>query len=70
MQETINSASALTRTLSGELADNQRKLLALAAVGANSTAGANPLVMQLSNGPLPNFHEKVCCFINFNNVIV
>ncbi|EEF31764.1 conserved hypothetical protein [Ricinus communis] len=58
LRETINSASSLTQTLSGEFAESQRKLLALVAAGANSNA-ANPLVTQLSNGPLAGLHEKV-----------
>lgn len=62
MQEAINAASSVTRTLSGELADGQRKLIALAAAGAN-TSGVNPLVTQLSNGPLGGLHEKVCSTI-------
>lgn len=57
-QDAINSATSVTRTLSGELADGQRKLLAIAAAGANSNAG-NPLVTQLSNGPLGGLHEMV-----------
>ncbi|KAJ8444784.1 hypothetical protein Cgig2_011746 [Carnegiea gigantea] len=56
--DALNSASSLAQTLSGELADGQRKLLALAAVGANSKSG-NPLVTQLGNGPLAALHEKV-----------
>ncbi|XP_010676123.2 enhancer of mRNA-decapping protein 4 [Beta vulgaris subsp. vulgaris] len=58
LRDALNSASSLTQTLNGELADNQRKLLALAAAGANSKAG-NPLITQLSNGPLGGLHEKV-----------
>ncbi|XP_055802123.1 enhancer of mRNA-decapping protein 4-like isoform X2 [Solanum dulcamara] len=46
----------MTQTLSGELADGQRKLLALAVSGSNSKT-ANPLVSYVSNGPLP--HEKL-----------
>ncbi|WCJ32543.1 Enhancer of mRNA-decapping protein 4 [Euphorbia peplus] len=57
LREAINSASSLTQSLSGELAESQRKMLALVA-GANSSA-ANPLVTQLSNGPLAGLHEKV-----------
>ncbi|XP_039020680.1 enhancer of mRNA-decapping protein 4-like isoform X2 [Hibiscus syriacus] len=56
LQEAINSAASITRTLSGELADGQRKLLAMAAAGGNSNAG-NPLVTQSSNGPLAHLHE-------------
>ena len=59
LQDTINSATSITQTLSGELANGQRKLLAIAAAGANSNAG-NPLVTQLSNGPLAHLHEMVC----------
>ncbi|XP_012078510.1 enhancer of mRNA-decapping protein 4 isoform X2 [Jatropha curcas] len=58
LREAINSASTLTQTLNGELAESQRKLLALVAVGANS-GSANPLVTQLSNGPLAGLHDKV-----------
>lgn len=58
LRDAINSASSMTQTLSGELADGQRKLLALAAAGANSKA-VNPLVSQLSNGPLAALHDKV-----------
>lgn len=57
----MNSESSMTQTLSGELADDHRKLLALAVAGANSKV-ANPLVGQLSNGPLGGLHEKVCFF--------
>ncbi|CAK7323847.1 unnamed protein product [Dovyalis caffra] len=55
LRDSINSASSLTKTLSMELADTQRHLLAIA---ANSGA-TNPLVRQPSNGPLASFHEKV-----------
>ena len=48
----------MTQTLSGELADGQRKLVALALAGANSEA-VNPLMSQMSNGPVGSFHEKV-----------
>ncbi|XP_015881518.3 enhancer of mRNA-decapping protein 4 [Ziziphus jujuba] len=56
LREAISSASTVTQTLSGELADSQRKLIALAAAGANTSV---PLVSQLSNGPLGGLHEKV-----------
>lgn len=64
MQDAINSATSVTQTLSGELADGQRKLLALAAAGANSKA-VNPLVTQSSNGPLAGLHEMVSTSIIF-----
>ena len=55
----------MTQSLSGELADGQRKLVALALAGANSES-VNPLVTQISNGPIGSFHDKVslavlCC---------
>ncbi|XWS12990.1 hypothetical protein CRYUN_Cryun37aG0137100 [Craigia yunnanensis] len=56
LRDAINSATSITQTVCGELADGQRKLLAIAAAGANSKAG-NPLVTQLSNGPLAHLHE-------------
>ncbi|GAB4849818.1 hypothetical protein Ancab_004617 [Ancistrocladus abbreviatus] len=58
LREAINSVSSVAQTLTGELADGQRKLLALAVARASSTA-VNPLVTQLSNGPLGGLHEKV-----------
>lgn len=58
LRDAINSASSITQTLSSELADGQRKLVALAVAGANSPP-VNPLVSQLSNGPLAGLHEKV-----------
>ncbi|XVF03563.1 hypothetical protein REPUB_Repub05bG0004500 [Reevesia pubescens] len=42
LRDAINSASSIAQTLSGEFADGQRKLLAIAAAGANSNA-ATPL---------------------------
>ncbi|XP_010552336.1 PREDICTED: enhancer of mRNA-decapping protein 4-like isoform X2 [Tarenaya hassleriana] len=58
LRETINSASSVARTLTCELSDGQRKLIALAAAGANPS-GSNPLVTQLSSGPLGPLLEKV-----------
>ncbi|XP_010542491.1 PREDICTED: enhancer of mRNA-decapping protein 4-like [Tarenaya hassleriana] len=58
LRETINSASSVARTLSCEITDGQRKLIELAAAGANPGA-SNPLVTQLSNGPLGALLEKV-----------
>ncbi|KAG5550933.1 hypothetical protein RHGRI_009378 [Rhododendron griersonianum] len=55
LRDTITSASSLTQTLSGELADGQRKLLVLAA----TSKVVNPLVSQLSNGPLGGLHDKI-----------
>lgn len=57
-QDAINSASSISRTLSGELTDGQRKLLAFAAAGASSKA-PNSLTTQLSNGLLASLHEMV-----------
>lgn len=61
MQEAISSASTVSQTLSGELADGQRKLIALAAAGSNTNV-VNPLVAQLNNGPLGGLREKVLPF--------
>lgn len=47
LRETINSASSITQTLSGQLADGQRKLLEMA---ANSKVAADPFVTQVNNG--------------------
>ncbi|KAM7251002.1 hypothetical protein ACFE04_022885 [Oxalis oulophora] len=58
LRDVINSASSVVQTLSGELADGQRKLFAAAAARANQST-VNPLVSQLSNGSLAALHEKV-----------
>jgi enhancer of mRNA-decapping protein 4 len=58
LRDAINSASSMTQSLSGELADGQRKLVALALAGANSES-VNPLVTQISNGPIGSFHDKM-----------
>ncbi|XP_047938142.1 enhancer of mRNA-decapping protein 4-like [Salvia hispanica] len=57
LRDAINSASSMTQTLSNELLDGQRKLLAIAVSGANSKAPS--LLSQLSNGPLGSLHEKL-----------
>ncbi|XP_052627214.1 enhancer of mRNA-decapping protein 4 [Lactuca sativa] len=51
---TIYSASSITQTLTSELTDGQRKLVALA--GSKSV---NPLLSQISNEPTSGFHEKM-----------
>ncbi|XP_076949042.1 enhancer of mRNA-decapping protein 4-like [Bidens hawaiensis] len=58
LRDAINSASSVTQTLSGELAEGQRKLVALALSGANPVS-VNPLLTQISNGPIGSFHEKI-----------
>ncbi|XP_050371073.1 enhancer of mRNA-decapping protein 4 [Argentina anserina] len=58
LREAISSVSSVTQTLSGELADGQRKIMALAA-GQGTSSAVNPLVTQLTNGPLGGLHEKV-----------
>ncbi|XP_031405807.1 uncharacterized protein LOC116214556 [Punica granatum] len=58
LRDVINSASSITHTLNGELAEAQRKLICLAVGGANPSA-ITPLVTQPSNGPLGKLHEKV-----------
>ncbi|KAF8031761.1 hypothetical protein BT93_D0853 [Corymbia citriodora subsp. variegata] len=57
LRDAINSASSMTRSLSGDLAETQRKLLALAVAGVNSPV--NLLATELSNGPLGGLQEKV-----------
>lgn len=47
LRDTINSASSITQTLSGQLADGQRKLLEIA---ANSKVATDPFVAQMNNG--------------------
>lgn len=51
LQDAMNSATTFTQTLTGELADSQRRFLALVAAGANQKA-TNPLATPLSNGLL------------------
>ncbi|XP_073128561.1 enhancer of mRNA-decapping protein 4-like [Henckelia pumila] len=58
LRDAITSASSMSQTLSNELLDGQRKLVDLAVAGVNSKA-ANPLLNQLSNGPLGGLHEKL-----------
>ncbi|KAI5408117.1 hypothetical protein KIW84_054092 [Lathyrus oleraceus] len=47
LKEITNSASSITQTLSGQLANGQRKLLEMA---ANSKVAADPFVTQVNNG--------------------
>ncbi|XP_073309319.1 enhancer of mRNA-decapping protein 4-like isoform X1 [Primulina huaijiensis] len=58
LRDAITSATSMSQTLSNELLDGQRKLVALAAAGVNSKA-ANTLTNQLSNCPLGALHEKL-----------
>ncbi|KAK7387201.1 hypothetical protein VNO78_27790 [Psophocarpus tetragonolobus] len=55
LRDSINSASSISQTLSREVLEGQRKLVALAARTNSGTL--NPLPVQLNNGPL--LHEKV-----------
>ncbi|PWA23734.1 transducin/WD40 repeat-like superfamily protein [Artemisia annua] len=48
----------MTKSLSSEFADGQRKLAALALAGENSES-VNPLITQNRNGPVGSFHAKV-----------
>ncbi|KAL8148784.1 enhancer of mRNA-decapping protein 4-like [Apium graveolens] len=57
LREIINSASSVTQTLSSELIDGQRKLLALA-VGASSSS-ADLLVRQQSNGSIGGLRGEI-----------
>ncbi|BAT88440.1 hypothetical protein VIGAN_05193300 [Vigna angularis var. angularis] len=56
LRDSINSASSISQTLSREVLEGQRKLVALAATRTNSGT-LNPLPVQLNNGPL--LREKV-----------
>ncbi|KAL8135516.1 enhancer of mRNA-decapping protein 4-like [Apium graveolens] len=58
LREIINSASSVTQTLSTELVDGQRKLLALAVAGASANS-ANPLVRQQSNGAIGGLRGEI-----------
>lgn len=63
----MNSATSCTQTLIGELADSQRKFLALVAAGANQKA-IDPLTTPQSNGLVSgemvmSHHLFVCIFI-------
>lgn len=58
LRDAINSASSMAQTLSGELADGQRKLLAVATAGTNTTS-MNSMATQLGNGPFVGLNEKV-----------
>ncbi|KAI3804718.1 hypothetical protein L1987_26471 [Smallanthus sonchifolius] len=58
LRDAINSASSVTQTLSGELAEGQRKLVALALAGANSES-VNPLITQISDRSIGGFHDKI-----------
>ncbi|VVA97476.1 unnamed protein product [Arabis nemorensis] len=58
LRETITSSSSDNQALSRDLAESRRNRLALAAAGAKS-GGSNPLVTQLSSGPLGALLEKV-----------
>lgn len=48
----------MTQTLSGEFAEGQRKLLALA-----SSKATNPIVSQLSNGPMLQIEKVIFVFL-------
>ncbi|XAR56834.1 hypothetical protein NMG60_11037455 [Bertholletia excelsa] len=54
LRDAVNSALSIAQTLSGELADGQRKLLAL-----TNSKTANPSITQLNNGPLGCLHDKI-----------
>ncbi|XP_027190509.1 varicose-related protein [Cicer arietinum] len=56
LRDSINSASSVTQTLSREVLEGQRKLMALATSRSNSGT-LSTLPIQLNNGPL--LHEKV-----------
>ncbi|KAJ6800468.1 enhancer of mRNA-decapping protein 4-like [Iris pallida] len=54
LREAINSASSITQNITSELADGQRKLLALV---TENTKALNPMGMQQSNGPMAGIPE-------------
>ncbi|GAU13480.1 hypothetical protein TSUD_127770 [Trifolium subterraneum] len=56
LRDSINSASSVTQTLSREVLEGQRKIVALATSRTNSGT-LSTLPIQLNNGPL--LHEKV-----------
>ncbi|XP_058114761.1 enhancer of mRNA-decapping protein 4-like isoform X2 [Magnolia sinica] len=58
LRDAMSSASSITQTLSGELADGQRNLLAFMAAGANQKA-MNPLATKQSDGSLGGLHDVV-----------
>ncbi|XP_074562660.1 enhancer of mRNA-decapping protein 4-like [Curcuma longa] len=57
LREAISSASSITQSLTTELIDGQRKILALIAAG--NTKVLNPLVSQQANGPTASLPEMV-----------
>lgn len=56
LQDAINSASSVAQNLTNELADGQRKLLALA---SGNPKPINPMVVQQSNGSIVGLPEMV-----------
>ncbi|KAJ6848018.1 enhancer of mRNA-decapping protein 4-like [Iris pallida] len=56
LRDAINSASSITQNITSELADGQRKLLALV---AGNTKALNPVGMQQSNGPMAGISEAL-----------
>ncbi|KAL5972346.1 hypothetical protein ACLOJK_041599 [Asimina triloba] len=58
LRDAMSSATTLTQTLSGELADSQRKILALVTASANQS-GINSLTKQHSNGLPGGLHDMV-----------
>ncbi|ONK69327.1 uncharacterized protein A4U43_C05F21690 [Asparagus officinalis] len=54
LRDTINSASSITQNLNSELADGQRKILALV---QGNTKVLNPTALQQTNGPLSGLPE-------------
>ncbi|XP_058114754.1 enhancer of mRNA-decapping protein 4-like [Magnolia sinica] len=58
LRDAMSSASSITQTLSGELADGQRNLLAFIAGGANPKV-MNPSAAQQCDGPLSGLQDKV-----------
>jgi len=61
LQDAINSASSITQNLTSELADGQRKILALV---TGNTKALNPMAMP-SNGPMGGLPEMVIFHLSF-----
>jgi enhancer of mRNA-decapping protein 4 len=57
LRETISSASSITQSLTSELLDGQRKLLAMVAAG--NPKAFNPVAMQATNGLMPGLPNMV-----------
>lgn len=62
LQDTVASASSLAQSLKSDLADGQRKLLALAENAGTSSSRVGALNTKQNSGGLGGLPEKVCRF--------